>query len=478
VRSTRRQFIAGAGAAGAALCLGEGSFSKPRADGPNILLVVIDSLRADHALGPLAHTPTIDALAQGAARFPNAFPEAMPTVPARNSILSGRRMFPFSDWHDSRGLIAKPGWEPPDQPDDLLTTVLWRAGWWTAYVTDNPFLGFSSPYEPFRRSFDVFLRRGGQIGGGGRPVDRETLDHWLHSAVRAAGMSERVRRYISNADYSGDDRESFAARVFESAAELLDAAARHRPFLLVADSFQPHEPWTPPRHYVNLYGDPDYADPEPAMPYYGRAENWLDDAERPVVLQRMRALYAAEVTMTDRWLGVLLERLHDLRLDSETIVALVSDHGILLGERGWTGKISLELHPELINVPVLLLDPNRPEGLTSGFFASTHDLAPTLLSMAGVERPAAMQGVDLSRVFDGRALPPRPHAYGGYSNSHFVRDRRFAYMADNRGERAQLFDLENDPGENTDVAGVHAVEVRRLYDLARERAGGTLPWYD
>jgi arylsulfatase A-like enzyme len=458
--------------------LGDGSFSRPQADGLNMLLVVIDSLRADHALGPRARTPALDALARGASRFPNAFPEAMPTVPARNSILSGRRMFPFNDWHDQRGLVAKPGWEPPDRPDDLFTRVLWRAGWWTAYVTDNPFLGFSSPYEPFRRGFDVFVRHGGQIGGVDRPVDRRTVDHWLHPAVRAAGMSERVQRYIANADYSRDERESFAARVFGSAAETLRVAARKRPFLLVVDSFQPHEPWTPPRRYVDLYGDPDYTGPEPAMPYYGRVENWLDDDELAVVLDRMQALYAAEVTMTDRWLGMLLERLCDLRLEDETVVALVSDHGILLGERGWTGKISTELHPELINVPFLVVDPLRHTGSESRFFASTHDLAPTLLSMVGVARPAAMTGVDLSPSFGGNPLPARSYAHGGYSNSHYLRNERVAYMADNSGERARLFELREDPGELEDVAREHPELVTRLYATVRDRAGGALPGYD
>ena len=52
----------------------------------------------------------------------------------------------------------------------------------------------------------------------------------------------------------------------------------------------------------------------------------------------MKALYAAEVTMTDRWLGVFLERLHDLRLERETVIVLVSDHGFFVGEHGLTGK--------------------------------------------------------------------------------------------------------------------------------------------
>ena len=478
MRASRRQFLAGAAAAGAALYLGDPTLDRPRPDGANVLLVVIDSLRADHALGPLAQTPTIDALARNAVRFPNAFPEAMPTVPARNSILSGRRMFPFRDWHEYPGLLTKPGWEPPERLADLFTKVLGRSGWWTAYVTDNPYLGFASPYGPFRRSFDVFVRHGGQIGGRNQRVDQQILNHWLHPAVLRAGMADRVRRYIANADYSHDERESFAARVFESAVETLKLAARERPFVLVVDTYEPHEPWTPPRHYLDMYGDPDYKGPEPAEPHYGRAEDWLNDDELPIVLERMRALYAAEVTMTDRWLGLLIERLHDLRLDSETVVALVSDHGILFGERGWTGKISTQLHPELINVPLLIADPARRGGRPHPFFASTHDLAPTLLAMAGVERPAAMTGVDLSPALRGDRIPARPYAYGGYSDCHFLRDERIAYMADNRRQRAGLFELSNDPREQRNVASQHPGLVGALYATVRKRAGGPPPWYD
>ena len=64
-----------------------------------------------------------------------------------------------------------------------------------------------------------------------------------------------------------------------------------------------------------------------------------------VLVDRMKALYAAEVTMTDRWLGVFLDRLHDLRLERETAIVLVSDHGFFLGDHGLTGKISTRLHP-------------------------------------------------------------------------------------------------------------------------------------
>ena len=316
-----------------------------------------------------AATPAIDSLVANGLSFTRVFPEAMPTVPARNSILTGKRMFPFLDWEDRRGLIAKPGWIPVEDVDSAFTTVLRRNGYWTAYVTDNPFLGFSYPYEPLRRSFDVFVRRGGQLGGDGSNVPPATLRHWLHPANGDKKTAERVSSYIGSANYWKDESQSFAARVFSSAIPVLDQAARKRPFALVVDTFEPHEPWTPPDRYLRLNGSQPAHSPEPAMPGYAHVEDWLDPGERDYVIERMHALYAAEVTMTDRWIGELLERLQELELERETVILLVADHGIFLGERGWTGKISVALYPELINVPLVITHPDfdgtRPRAVTS-----------------------------------------------------------------------------------------------------------------
>jgi arylsulfatase A-like enzyme len=478
VASTRRGFLSAAAAAGAALYLGAPYVPHPPKDAPNILMVVIDTLRVDHVYGRRAQTPVMDALAAEGLTFTDVYPESMPTVPVRNAILSGRRMFPFRDWHDHRGLLAKPGWEPLDDTTETFTSFLSRHGWWTGYVTDNPFLGFSQPYDPLRRSFDLFVRHGGQVGGRDVPVPAVKLDHWLHPAVQAAGMTERVRRYIANADYAEDERRSFAANVFGSGVDALSLAARHRPFALVVDAYEPHEPWTPPRHYSRLYGDPDYRGPEPAMPRYGRVENWLDPSDVDLVLERLGVLYAAEVSMTDHWLGALLERLHNLGLERETIVVLLGDHGIQLGDRGWTGKISIALHPELIQVPLVIV---HPEGLRAGeqtsYHASTHDLARTLLSMVGLRTPDRFEGVDLSTLLRGVDPPERDIVYGGYSDSHFLRSEHWTYMSDNALKRPKLFDLVEDPGETSDVALEQPDVVEELHATIVDRVGGPIPSY-
>jgi arylsulfatase A-like enzyme len=137
------------------------------------------------------------------------------------------------------------------------------------------------------------------------------------------------------------------------------------------------------------------------------------DATFAAALRRMRDLYASEVTLTDRWLSVVLEALVTHGLERETIVLLVSDHGYLLGEHGWTGKVSSMLHPTLTHVPLILVDPaRRGAGQTTAWFAQTHDIGPTLLELTNVARrnPDVLdEFVERVRRQSGRPLP----SYGG-----------------------------------------------------------------
>ncbi len=485
---TRRAFIGGGASAlalGAFACRdGEPAPRETRArrrdDRPNIVLIVIDTLRVDHAFGDRARTPNIDALARSGLSFTSVHPEAMPTVPARNSILSGRRVFPFRDWHRHEGLPNFPGWEPVEHVRASFTSALRRAGYWTAYVTDNPFLGFVGAYEPLRGSFDSFVRRGGQVGGRETGVSQREIRHWIpRFLAEIPELRDRAIAYLANGGYEHDETRSFSARVFRSAGEELEAAARQRPFALVVDTFEPHEPWTPPRRYVDMYGDPDYRGVEPIRQLNLPVERYLTDEEREPMLERMRALYAAEVTLTDRWLGVFMNELHDRRLDEETIVVLVSDHGFFLGEHGLTGKLHENLHPELTHVPLIVADPEgRRAGETTSYRASTHDVGPTLLALAGVDSPEAMEGVDLGPLLDGRAPSvARKHSIGGYSDSFYVRNDDWSMHGLNRPGGYRLYDARRDPDELDDVAADHPELVRDLYREVVRTVGGRLPFY-
>jgi arylsulfatase A-like enzyme len=475
VAATRRQFL---GAAGMSLVAGLDVALRGATDRPNVVLIVVDTLRTDHVYGNQARTPNIDALARRGLSFTRCYPEAMPTVPARRSIMTGRRVFPFTGWRPWGGMVQEPGWEPIAKPALTFTSILRRAGYWTGCVSDNPFVGFARSYAPFRQSFDRFVAKPGQAGGTGHGVSEAELRRWLPPQVDDPQTRLRMRKFLGNSRYFDDESSSYAAKVFREGSSMLERAARQRPFALVVDTFEPHEPWTPPRKYLDMYGDPDYRGPEPAKPYYAAVSRYLHGTTGEVLLDRMRALYAAEVTMTDRWLGVFLDKLHALRLEGDTIVVLVSDHGIYLGDHGMTGKSSITLHPQLIRVPLIVVDPRgRHAGRTSSWFASTHDIAPTILSMTGLPVPRKMDGVDLSPFFEGRRPPPRPYAWGGYGNSYFVRTDRWALHGPNRGDLFHLYDRREDAGETNDVAAVHPGKVAELYELVRERAGRPLPSY-
>ena len=116
---TRRRFIGGASAsfAGAALLGAAGCKTDSGSDSErmNVLLVIVDSVRSDFvsAYGaPRVRTPNMDALAASGLRFTRFFPEAMPTVPARRTIMTGRRVFPFRGWERAPDLGRGPGAAP------------------------------------------------------------------------------------------------------------------------------------------------------------------------------------------------------------------------------------------------------------------------------------------------------------------------------------------------------------------------------
>jgi arylsulfatase A-like enzyme len=481
---TRRHFI-GAGAAGAA-ALGTSacslsSSSAGSSDRLNVLLLIVDSVRPDFVGcygSPQVQTPNIDSLAAQGVRFNRFFPEAMPTVPARRTIFTGRRIFPFRGWRRAPDLGRGPGAAPIEDIDQTFTSLLRRAGYWTGSVSDNPFVGFTRSWRPFRLSFDRYVSVVGHSGFRQEPdtVTSGQLRRWLPEGLRDdERYVDGMRKYLANTGYGQDDSESNAARVFGEAAKLLDEAAGNQPFALVVDAFDPHEPWSPTPEYVDLYADPGYRGPNPGTARYTRWESYLDEDE----LRQMRAVYSAALTITDKWLGSFLERFREKGLHENTAVVLLSDHGILLGDRGWTGKIAQELHPELIQAPCVIVHPDgRAGGETSSWFASTHDVAPTLLSLAGVPAPRGMDGVDLSPLFDGEQPGERPIAYGGYFNHFFVRTDHWSYIADNRGDNRELYDLTLDPAELENGAARNRDVQEELHARLVETIGGLPPYYE
>ena len=444
----------------------------------NVILVILDSLRKDH-IGAYGNdrikTPNLDAFAGESLRFTRAYPESVPTIPARRAIHTGIRTWPFRNWVPQRGETFFPaGWQRIPEDQTTLAEILLEAGYETMLVTDTQH-EFKASMN-FQRGFRVFDWIRGQERDHYRPTMRvtdEQVQKWVVPG-NDESMVDKVRQYLANTSNRKGEEDYFAPRVFNRAAEFLEAANRALPFFLVIDSFDPHEPWDPPQEYIDLYSD-GFDGPEPIVPNYSDA-SWIEERE----LERMRALYSAEVTMTDRWLGDFLDKVDSLGFAENTMVMVLSDHGVALGEHNATGKPYWALYPELTDVPFLIRHPQGAgAGQTSDFFASTHDVAPTVLGSLGMDVPAAMGGQDLSVLLDGGdPEQERPHFTLGYDEYVWARDDRYAMISRNDGAEAKLFDIQEDPGMDTDIASDNQDVVRRMFDdYVIGDAGGPLPRY-
>jgi arylsulfatase A-like enzyme len=154
-------------------------------------------------------------------------------------------------------------------------------------------------------------------------------------------------------------------------------------------------------------------------------------------------------------------------------VYYLADHGLTLGEHGIIGKSTPRPYREIHHVPYLIHDPTgRMAGRTSRFFASTHDVAPTILSFMGIRRPGLMNGEDLTVLFDGRAPPERRYYTSCYQETWIAGDHDWVMIANTEGSRRELYDLRVDPGNENDVAAVNQQITDRLWQALVEEGGG------
>jgi arylsulfatase A-like enzyme len=281
-------------------------------------------------------------------------------------------------------------------------------------------------------------------------------------------------QYLANTMGREREEDWFTPQVFMKGMEFLEAARGDQPFFLVVDNYDPHEPWDPPEKYTSLY-DEGYSGQEPWTSSSGPSD-WLTERQ----LQRMRGLYSGEVTMMDTWLGNFLDKMAQLNLFENTLLILLSDHGHAFGEHGFAGKVPAALYPELTDITYLIRHPGgKSAGQTSGYFASTHDVAPTVLGALGIEAPSAMQGQDLTVLLDGGdPEQPREHFTAGYHDHVWARDEKYAMFCLYNGADPHLFDLENDPKMDKDIASSNPDVVKKMFDeYVIKDAGGPLPHY-
>ena len=441
----------------------------------NVILVILDSLRKDH-VGAYGNdeiqTPNLDALAKESFRFTRAYPESLPTLCARRAIHTGLRTWPFRGFYELPGETFQPaGWQPIPEAQITLAEMLSGAGYNTALFADTQ--PMFHPSMNFQRGFKVFEWVRGQERDRYRPKLGVSEDEIRRNTVAGndVNMVDKVRQYLANTRDRKGEEDYFAPRLFTRGMEYLDTAEQGEPFFLTLDSFDPHEPWDPPDDYVKLYSD-DYTGREPIVPNYGPSD-WIDDTG----LERMRALYAAEVTMVDRWLGHLLDKMESTGRMDDTLLVVLADHGVALGEHGFTGKPYNALWPELTDIPFLIRTPDgKGAGETSDYFASTHDVAPTILGALGLLPPRQMDGQYLTLLMGDSEPMPRDHFTLGYNQFVWTRDDRYVMFGLNNRSDLKLYDTQKDPGMNHDIAADNQDIVNHMFDdYVIKDAGGPLP---
>ena len=453
----------------------------PRGEpGTNVVLVIIDSLRKDHigAYGnDWVRTPTLDALAGESLRFSQAYPESIPTICARRAIHTGRRAWPFRDWKPPKGEdIILQGWQPIPNDQITLAETLRAAGYGTYFVTDN--MHQYKPSYNFHRGFDAYDFFRGQTTDNYQPIwtyPEEKVNQALMKG-NVPAMTGQMRQYFANVQDRKAEEDWFAPQVFTRASEVLETVSEAGPFFLTVDCYDPHEPWDPPEEYVRMYDDEPYDLKEPFSVIYGPS-NYLLDRE----LERMRARYAAELTMMDRWLGRFFDKMEELNLFENTLLVLLSDHGVAHGEHGFTGKPDNVLWSEVTDIPFFIRHPGgKGAGETSTYYASTHDVAPTILGFLDVEPEQQLDGQDLSpTLVGGEPEDSRPYFTLGYNDHVWARDDRYMMFSLNDGSDAKLYDLQNDPEQRNDIAADEPGIVKRMFEgyILRD-AGGPLPTYE
>ena len=434
----------------------------------NVVVIMNDTWRYD-CLGAngngAIHTPVLDQFAAESAVFDRSYAGSYPTVPIRHDLLKGRFGAPFH------------GWLPLEWDALTLPEVMRRNDFVSMLILSTPHLinygyGFDRPFHAWE-----MIR--------GADIDRWNTDYFQEYALPARekfNSDEHLALYHRGRTYRRIEAEMDAPRVMQSACDWLERNAGHDRFFLWVDSFDPHEPWDPPDHYIDLYSR-DYAGDDIFWPKYTDASFYT-----PEEAERMRARYMGEITMSDRWIGCVLDTIDRVGRRHDTIVIVMSDHGHLFGEHDRVSKWGawLELWDECAHQFFMVRHPDRlGAGKRIGGLIQPADLAPSILEMVGIDAPAEMgiQGQSWLPLLDGRKRSLRPAAISAFHprqgtidgcHNHLspdgqwtaatVTDRRWQLIDFPSPRRRELYDLSNEGGSLRNVLAGNEVEADRLHD--------------
>jgi arylsulfatase A-like enzyme len=431
---------------------------------PDVLLITIDALAGGDAAvcgdGPML-MPRLRRFAAQATCFSHAFSTSNFTTPGTASIETG--VLPWTHW--AVQIAAKTA-----RPYQMhaMAHVLHEAGFSTQSLSAN--LLASPRHHSTDQAYDI-ERIADSTSLGLRP--RVLLS--LFPETSLADWASAIVPFLDTIDvYLNGDRQPYDPDyAYKAVPAMLDSAPAGRPRFIWVHTLPPHDPYLPPRStkYRLL----------PA----GELERWSEfrsmgpyASEVQPLIERHRLRYRESIMGADEALGRLLDTLERSGRLANAIVIVSSDHGESF-ERGFLGHAGQLVHNAVLQVPLVIKLPGQASGRVVDTPVSLADLAPTVLDLTGAAPLPRAEGRSLKPALLGQplqALPVfamsmerqsrfRPIAEGHYA----VIDGKYKLVLHLGERRRELFDLDADPHELTDLAGRQPQVTARLEALITGR---------
>jgi arylsulfatase len=396
---------------------------------PNVLLVTIDSLRADHVYGEAASTPAHDSLAEDGTVYERAFAQGPFTTFSMPSLFTSRYPSGLQYMEFSKKTV---GVYIEDEP--TIPTVLRDVGYDTAGFHSNPLL---SNLFGFDRGFDTFDAKLPFTDTGFVPG-------------RAKILADKLLRLVRKHAYLPADR------LTDRALRWLDEREGNRPFFL----------WV---HYMDVHGPYQAKKGSTYLNKYRGERLWRKCLEGPEAItpdehKHLRELYQMEVEYTDKQVGRLLKGLRDRGAYDDTITVATADHGEQFGEYGEYSHPH-QLYDVLTRVPLIVRTPGKQLERVTGI-RELLDVAPTLSAEAGASAPESFRGTRLPLIDESNEAEEQRTAISeadilpAYHGS--IRTPEWRYVRNDITGTEFLFDTTDPPGDRTNWAADHQSVVKRL----------------
>ncbi len=472
--------------------------SRKEARPPNVFVITLDMVSPDFYLPwrPLSrelHLPALRSLMGDGVHFTNAFATCPLCAPSRASYLTGRYAYVLGN-----GERAPDGLETELRPDDtIFPEYLKAAGYATkhagkCHVGTKKFLdAFGENDNPWNRwappvyDDEIYLEYQRRLGVKPQKYSREIV---LRQPDRKT-PGNSVGGWIVQRDGKPFPFEAhYSSYLAERAIDKLDDALESpvtsgRPVYLQLDIFDPHQPLSVPAGFEERERELRAAMKLPTTYERVRSRNWAPFHDQPKIydlyrdywglynpqsLVDYRVGYALQMELADRALGRLVETLKARGLYDESIVVVMSDHGEMNGRWGVIDK-GVYLYPDVVRALLVVKMP-ASMGIapyTAAQPVSLLDVAPTLLSVAGVEPEARLDGQSLLPLLRGTAQPADRDLlfFGGWhvgvnfacGIQKWERDGAHHLFAYNTGSNVdELYDLNAVEAENLAFAPEHA----------------------